>query len=133
MTEETKKILCGNSNEVNQMTSLGTISLMKKEHAEDKLSYKVKVSGYNEEKYQEGIEIDPFEMVLLTVKEVDKAVKYAYGVTMVDVVMSMQEQNIDSDKVFNEQDTFYADVLICTEKEEYAIYSKQLLYFPMDD
>ena len=67
------------------------------------------------------------------IKEVDKAVKYAYGVTMADVVMTMQEQSIDSDKVFDEQDTFYADVLICTEKEEYAIYSKQILYCPMDD
>lgn len=132
MTEETKKILCGNSNQVNQMTSLGTISIMKKEHAEDKLFYKVKVSGYNEEKYQEGIEIEPFETTLLTLKEIDKAVKCAYDMTMASVIVDMKVKGIDTPKAFNEQDTFYADVLICTEKEEYVIYSKQILYCPMD-
>jgi len=132
MTEETKKILCGNSNQVNQMTSLGTISIMKKEHAEDKLFYKVKVSGYNEEKYQEGIEIEPFETTLLTLKEIDKAVKCAYDMTMASIIVDMKVKGIDTKKAFDEQDTFYADVLICTEKEEYVIYSKQILYCPMD-
>lgn len=132
MTEETKKILCGNSNEVNEMTALGTIKLMEGDYAEDKLFYKVKVSGYNEEKYQEGIEIEPFETTVLTLKEIDKAVKCAYDMTMASIIVDMKVKGIDAQKAFDEQDTFYADVLICTEKEEYAIYSKQILYYPID-
>lgn len=127
MTENTKKILCGPDNELDNLTALGTISLMKREFAESELKYKVDMKAYDEESYLfDEEEPETLEVVFDIFNSVDDAVVLANHITFRNILEEMEKQNMDYKNAIRNYDTFTVNVLICGGNKEYIIYGRSI-------